>query len=93
LFQLNLAYDIESENNGMGLALADGMRISSGQYCCRSLYGYSLDALVAFELARQLRRQNANPPGSLYALARPALTWRKRSILYANCPMTSSWQN
>ena len=36
------------------------------------LYGYSLGALVAFELARQLRRQNADPPVSLYALARPA---------------------
>jgi surfactin synthase thioesterase subunit len=36
------------------------------------LYGYSLGALIAFELARQLRRQNAFPAVALYALARPA---------------------
>jgi surfactin synthase thioesterase subunit len=36
------------------------------------LYGYSLGALVAFELARQLRRQKTNPAVSLFALARPA---------------------
>jgi medium-chain acyl-[acyl-carrier-protein] hydrolase len=36
------------------------------------LYGYSLGALIAFELARQLRRQNASPALALYALARPA---------------------
>jgi medium-chain acyl-[acyl-carrier-protein] hydrolase len=36
------------------------------------LYGFSLGALIAFELARQLRRQKAAPPVSLYALARPA---------------------
>jgi medium-chain acyl-[acyl-carrier-protein] hydrolase len=36
------------------------------------LYGYSLGALIAFELGRQLRRQKAAPPLSLYALARPA---------------------
>ena len=36
------------------------------------LYGYSWGALIAFELARQLRSQNAPPPVSLYALARPA---------------------
>jgi medium-chain acyl-[acyl-carrier-protein] hydrolase len=36
------------------------------------LYGFSLGALIAFELARQLRRQKVDPPVSLYALARPA---------------------
>jgi surfactin synthase thioesterase subunit len=36
------------------------------------LYGFSLGALIAFELARQLRRQKTDPPVSLYALARPA---------------------
>jgi surfactin synthase thioesterase subunit len=36
------------------------------------LYGYSVGALIAFELARELRRQNVHPPISLYALARPA---------------------
>jgi surfactin synthase thioesterase subunit len=36
------------------------------------LYGYSLGAIIAFELARQLRRQKVDPPVSLYALARPA---------------------
>jgi surfactin synthase thioesterase subunit len=36
------------------------------------LYGYSLGALIAFELARQLRKQNVAPAVSLYALARPA---------------------
>jgi medium-chain acyl-[acyl-carrier-protein] hydrolase len=36
------------------------------------LYGYSLGALIAFELGRQLRRQKVAPPLSLYALAQPA---------------------
>lgn len=36
------------------------------------LYGYSLGALIAFELARQLRRQKVALPICLYALARPA---------------------
>jgi medium-chain acyl-[acyl-carrier-protein] hydrolase len=36
------------------------------------LYGFSLGALIAFEVARQLRRQKVDPPLSLYALARPA---------------------
>jgi medium-chain acyl-[acyl-carrier-protein] hydrolase len=36
------------------------------------LYGYSVGALIAFELARALRRQNFDPAISLYALARPA---------------------
>jgi medium-chain acyl-[acyl-carrier-protein] hydrolase len=36
------------------------------------LYGFSLGALIAFELARQLRRQKVDPPVSLFALARPA---------------------
>jgi medium-chain acyl-[acyl-carrier-protein] hydrolase len=36
------------------------------------LYGYSLGALVAFELARELRRRKIQPPLSLYALARRA---------------------
>jgi medium-chain acyl-[acyl-carrier-protein] hydrolase len=36
------------------------------------LYGYSTGALIAFELARQLRRQKIAPAVSLYALARPA---------------------
>jgi medium-chain acyl-[acyl-carrier-protein] hydrolase len=36
------------------------------------LYGFSLGALIAFELARQLRKQKIDPPVSLYALARPA---------------------
>jgi surfactin synthase thioesterase subunit len=36
------------------------------------LYGYSWGALIAFELARRLRRQKADPPISLYALAQPA---------------------
>jgi medium-chain acyl-[acyl-carrier-protein] hydrolase len=36
------------------------------------LYGYSTGALIAFELARELRRQNIIPAVSLYALARPA---------------------
>jgi medium-chain acyl-[acyl-carrier-protein] hydrolase len=36
------------------------------------LYGYSTGALIAFELARQLRRQKITPAVSLYALARPA---------------------
>jgi medium-chain acyl-[acyl-carrier-protein] hydrolase len=36
------------------------------------LYGYSFGALVAFELARELRRQQSALPVSLYVLARPA---------------------
>lgn len=36
------------------------------------LYGYSLGALIAFELARELCRRNIRPPVSLYALARRA---------------------
>jgi len=36
------------------------------------LYGYSFGALVAFELARELRRQKSALPVSLYVLARPA---------------------
>jgi surfactin synthase thioesterase subunit len=36
------------------------------------LYGYSWGALIAFELARQLRRQKIPPPVALYTLARPA---------------------
>jgi medium-chain acyl-[acyl-carrier-protein] hydrolase len=36
------------------------------------LYGFSLGALIAFELARHLRQQKADPPVSFYALARPA---------------------
>jgi surfactin synthase thioesterase subunit len=36
------------------------------------LYGYSLGALIAFELARELRRRKIRPPLSLYALARRA---------------------
>ena len=36
------------------------------------LYGYSTGALIAFELARQLRRQKAAPAVSLFTLARPA---------------------
>jgi medium-chain acyl-[acyl-carrier-protein] hydrolase len=36
------------------------------------LYGYSVGALIAFELARELRRQNVDPAISLFALARPA---------------------
>ena len=36
------------------------------------LYGYSTGALIAFELARELRRQKAVPAVSLYTLARPA---------------------
>jgi medium-chain acyl-[acyl-carrier-protein] hydrolase len=36
------------------------------------LYGYSLGALIAFELARELRRRKSRPPLSLYALARRA---------------------
>jgi medium-chain acyl-[acyl-carrier-protein] hydrolase len=36
------------------------------------LYGYSVGALIAFELARELRRQNIDPAISLFALARPA---------------------
>jgi medium-chain acyl-[acyl-carrier-protein] hydrolase len=36
------------------------------------LYGYSLGALVAFELARELRRRKIQAPLSVYALARRA---------------------
>jgi surfactin synthase thioesterase subunit len=36
------------------------------------LYGYSTGALIAFELARELRRQKIVPAVALYALARPA---------------------
>jgi medium-chain acyl-[acyl-carrier-protein] hydrolase len=36
------------------------------------LYGYSLGALIAFELARELRRRKIQPPLALYALARRA---------------------
>jgi surfactin synthase thioesterase subunit len=36
------------------------------------LYGYSLGALIAFELVRELRRRKIPPPLSLYALARRA---------------------
>jgi medium-chain acyl-[acyl-carrier-protein] hydrolase len=36
------------------------------------LYGYSLGALIAFELARELRRRKIRAPLSLYALARRA---------------------
>jgi surfactin synthase thioesterase subunit len=36
------------------------------------LYGYSTGALIAFELACELRRQKVDPAVSLYALARPA---------------------
>jgi medium-chain acyl-[acyl-carrier-protein] hydrolase len=36
------------------------------------LYGYSLGALIAFELARELRRRKIQPPLSLHALARRA---------------------
>ena len=36
------------------------------------MYGYSTGALIAFELARQLRKQKAVPAVSLYTLARPA---------------------
>ena len=36
------------------------------------LYGYSLGALIAFELARELRRRKIRPPLALYALARRA---------------------
>ena len=36
------------------------------------LYGYSLGALIAFELARELRRRKIRAPQSLYALARRA---------------------
>jgi medium-chain acyl-[acyl-carrier-protein] hydrolase len=36
------------------------------------LYGSSTGALIAFELARELRKQKIGPPLSLYALARPA---------------------
>jgi medium-chain acyl-[acyl-carrier-protein] hydrolase len=36
------------------------------------LYGYSLGALIAFELARELRRRKMRAPLSLYALARRA---------------------
>jgi medium-chain acyl-[acyl-carrier-protein] hydrolase len=36
------------------------------------LYGYSWGALIAFELARELRRQKAPLPISLYTLAQPA---------------------
>jgi medium-chain acyl-[acyl-carrier-protein] hydrolase len=36
------------------------------------LYGYSVGALIAFELARELRRKNVDPAISLFALARPA---------------------
>jgi len=36
------------------------------------LYGYSFGALIAFELARQLRKQQVAPALSLYALARCA---------------------
>jgi medium-chain acyl-[acyl-carrier-protein] hydrolase len=36
------------------------------------LYGYSTGALIAFELARELRRLKFGPAVSLYALARPA---------------------
>jgi surfactin synthase thioesterase subunit len=36
------------------------------------LYGYSTGALIAFELARHLRKQKAFPVASLYTLARPA---------------------
>jgi medium-chain acyl-[acyl-carrier-protein] hydrolase len=36
------------------------------------LYGYSVGALIAFELARELRRRNVDPAISLFALARPA---------------------
>jgi medium-chain acyl-[acyl-carrier-protein] hydrolase len=36
------------------------------------LYGYSTGALIAFELARELRRQKIGPAVSLYALARSA---------------------
>jgi medium-chain acyl-[acyl-carrier-protein] hydrolase len=36
------------------------------------LYGYSLGALIAFELARELRRRKIHPPLALCALARRA---------------------
>jgi medium-chain acyl-[acyl-carrier-protein] hydrolase len=36
------------------------------------LYGYSLGALIAFELARELRRRKSRTPVALYALARRA---------------------
>ena len=36
------------------------------------LYGYSLGALIAFELARELRRQKIQAPLALYVLARRA---------------------
>jgi medium-chain acyl-[acyl-carrier-protein] hydrolase len=36
------------------------------------LYGYSLGALIAFELARELRKRKIRAPLSLYALARRA---------------------
>lgn len=37
-----------------------------------ALFGYSLGALIAFELARELRRRGAPAPGHLFACARRA---------------------
>jgi medium-chain acyl-[acyl-carrier-protein] hydrolase len=54
------------------------------------LYGYSTGAVIAFELARHLRKQKAFPAASLYTLARPAATWRKPNLPYASCRTRSS---
>jgi surfactin synthase thioesterase subunit len=54
--------------------LAENLAVALEPYLDRPyiLYGYSLGALIAFELARQLRRRNAAPAVSLHVLARPA---------------------
>lgn len=55
-------------------SIAKTLATELGPYLDRPyiLYGYSFGALIAFELARELRRQRTAPPVSLYALARPA---------------------
>lgn len=42
-----------------------------------ALFGYSLGALVAFELARELRRRGAPPPSHVFACARRAPSLRQ----------------
>jgi len=55
-------------------AIAENLAAELEPYLDRPyiLYGYSVGALIAFEVARQLRRRKAAPAISLYTLARPA---------------------
>ena len=51
-----------------------------------ALFGYSLGAILAFELARELRRRNAPPPERLFASARRAPQIPDRSPITYNLP-------